>query len=226
MTTQHKTIFDPDIYALLEQSREIQPVPDLVRARALARARSTMLAAGAIPVEPLIAVGRRGLAIALAASVALAVVTASAVAAFYNRTPHDLPVPLAPPAESRQAAPMPAFTLDMEESPSDVPAASLSAKPQRSVRLARAQESYAAELELLQHVQAAYKRQSFATALSLVAEHGRRFPRGRLTEEREVLRIRSLIGAGRMDDARAVAVAFTDRFPRSVFLPRLSKELR
>ena len=82
-------------------------------------------------------------------------------------------------------------------------------------------ESYAAELDLLQRAQVAFAGRDFPGALVLVAEHARRFPNGRLAEEREALRVRSLAGSGRADDARRAVAAFANRFPRSVLLPRL-----
>ena len=96
-------------------------------------------------------------------------------------------------------------------------------KPPRAARTANAQESYAAELRLLHRAQVAYAGEDFSAALMLVAEHARRFPNGRLAEEREALRVRSLAGAGRSEDARRATAAFAARFPRSVLLPRLQQ---
>jgi hypothetical protein len=45
-------------------------------------------------------------------------------------------------------------------------------------------------------------------------------------EEREALRVRSLAGAGNMDQARRVFGAFASRFPRSVLLPRLRQAVQ
>ena len=59
-----------------------------------------------------------------------------------------------------------------------------------------------------------------------VAEHGRRFPNGRLAEEREALRVRSLAHAGRGDEARRALASFGKRFPHSAFLPRLQEAAR
>ena len=56
---------------------------------------------------------------------------------------------------------------------------------------------FSAELELLQRAQTAYTRHEFSGALTLLAEHARRFPRGHLAEERDALRVRCLLGAGR-----------------------------
>jgi hypothetical protein len=97
--------------------------------------------------------------------------------------------------------------------------------PRRAVRLASRSESVAAELELLKRAQAEYAHRDFPGALTLIAEHARRFPRARLAEEREALRICSLAGAGRTVEAQRAGAAFADRFPRSVLLPRLEEAL-
>ena len=83
------------------------------------------------------------------------------------------------------------------------------------------QESYAAEIDLLQHAQSRYASHEFSDVLVLVAEHARQFPNGRLAEEREALRIRSLAGAGRAEDAGRALAAFAARFPQSALLLRL-----
>jgi hypothetical protein len=75
-----------------------------------------------------------------------------------------------------------------------------------------------AELNLLSRAQAAYTRGDFSRALTLIAEHGRRFPNGHLAEEREALRIRSLARSGHADQSGRAEAAFTQRFPRSVLL--------
>jgi len=95
----------------------------------------------------------------------------------------------------------------------------------RTPHSTRVQESYAAELDLLQRAQAANAGRRFSSALALLGEHGRRFPHGRLAEEREALRVRALVASGRSQEARSAAAAFTQRFPRSVLLPRLQETL-
>ena len=74
---------------------------------------------------------------------------------------------------------------------------------------------------LLQRAHATYAARDFAGTLTVVAEHARRFPNGRLSEEREGLRVESLAGSGRLDETRRAVAAFARRFPRSVLLPRL-----
>jgi hypothetical protein len=75
---------------------------------------------------------------------------------------------------------------------------------------------------LLRRARAAVARKDFPAALASIAEHARRFKDGRLTEEREALRIKALSGLGREEDARHTANVFESRFPRSVLLPAVS----
>jgi hypothetical protein len=69
---------------------------------------------------------------------------------------------------------------------------------------------------------AAVARQDFAAALVPIGEHARRFKGGRLTEEREALRVKALSGLGRTEEARHAANAFETRFPNSVLQPAVS----
>jgi hypothetical protein len=96
----------------------------------------------------------------------------------------------------------------------------------RPARPATVQESYAAELDLLQRAQVAYADGALVDALAMIAAHGRRFPNGRLAEEREALRVRALTRAGRAEEAQRAAAAFAERFPRSVLLARPAKGTR
>ena len=115
---------------------------------------------------------------------------------------------------------MPAHDASAEV-PELAPEADLNRQAPALARPASAQESYAAELALLQRAHATYAVRDFSGTLILVAEHARRFPNGRLSEEREGLRVESLAGSGRVDETRRAVAAFARRFPRSVLLPRL-----
>jgi hypothetical protein len=55
--------------------------------------------------------------------------------------------------------------------------------------------------------------------------HQRRFPDGRLAEERERLRIQALIDSGDRSGARARAEEFRRRYPKSIFLPAIEAAL-
>src|SRR6476469_2066422 len=91
---------EPELEALFERGRIIRPLPDVVRARALARARATVAAAAAEAPAPAPAAATpvRGGArrIAIAASIALLVGGAGAVAALRARTADRLEA--APPS--------------------------------------------------------------------------------------------------------------------------------
>jgi hypothetical protein len=213
--------FDRDLETMLERGRAIRPLPDVVRARALARARATIAQGAEAAPAPVAAPPARthGRRIALAAAFTLLIGGAGAVAAIHGgvlerfrpapapipRTRIDPPRPQSPPAVAK------------EEEPESLP----KRIEKHRARPPTAQESYAAELGLLHRAHVAYASRDFSSALVLVAEHARRFPNGRLAEEREALRVRSLAGSGRTADARRAVAAFATRFPRSVLLPRL-----
>jgi hypothetical protein len=216
--------FDSDLEALVEAGKQVPSLPDVVRARALARARATV-AAEPFRSEPVPGPHRRGLTVALAASLAVAVVGASAWGALALR--RDRKVATTPPA-ARAVAPAPIDTRGSAEAPPSPTVAAPAmttpvTKPHPAVRSRPGRESYAAELALLKRAQVAYAEGDYPDALALVGEHGRRFPAGRLAEEREALRVRTLGRTGRTDEARQAAAAFAERFPRSVLLPRVSK---
>ncbi len=82
------------------------------------------------------------------------------------------------------------------------------------------------ELRVLQPAQQAVNRQDYASALGAIAEHQRRFPSGRLAEEREALRVKALLGLGRTAEAERAGVAFGERFPQSALRGRINRMLR
>jgi hypothetical protein len=207
-----------DIDVLLEQGRVIPPISGSVRARALALARSTTATSSPEHGDVAPVVRRHGLAITLAASVAFVVGAAGAAVALRGRS-RDEPHAMQPPSARVEVASCAAPTA---LSPASQVAPQPSAEPKivRTEPSVNSRESYTAELVLLQRAQAAYADRNFATTLLLVSEHTRRFPNGRLAEEREALHVKALVGAGREDEAHRVATGFSARFPRSALLPR------
>jgi hypothetical protein len=216
----------PKIRALLDQEREVPPVPVTVRARALTRARAA-LATGSVvtrrapPAPPSRLRWAAGFALACTASAAVAA-AAYEIHARWG-TPAEQapataprPAPRAAPIAAPPAAPEPApaaVNADVRPAPAHAPATHAMSKA----------DAARAELRLLRQARAAVARQHFAAALPPIAEHTRRFKDGRLVEEREALRVKALAGLGRKDEARRAAAAFEARFPRSVLLPAVSK---
>ena len=204
---------ESEVQAVIERGRTIRRLSDTVRTRALARARAAIVAEPRVLTMAAMPAPGRRFRIALAASMAVAVGTAGAAAAlrttvFSNDGGARPPVAVGAAYRCGRGA---------------HGCRSRAGRAAAASRFAAAQESYRAEVGLLQRAQAAYVNRNFAGALALVGEHGRRFPNGRLAEEREALRVRSLAAAGRQGEARRAATIFAHRFPRSVLLPRLQE---
>jgi hypothetical protein len=216
-----------DMDVLLEHGRVLPATPTSVRARALARARSTAQTATTELVDIAPMARHRGSVIALAAAVAFIVGAAGAAVALRTRTHNEQHVtqPPSPQHVGIAACTASCGTLAVSLPPQvsaqpSVEQPAVEPKATRADPAVAARESYTAELGLLQRAQAAFTDRSFATALLLVSEHARRFPNGRLVEEREALRVKALVGAGREGEARKASSAFSARFPRSALLPR------
>jgi hypothetical protein len=222
---------DPELEAFLKHRTVEKRVPPEIRARALARARATLGPGEAMvpgPVPPLqapapmpVASGHGRLRIALAVSVALAGVAVGAVAALRVgrvHPPEIISLPSPPPVPS---PPVTKVGGPSREPPTPDVKRGGAANPPRPARPGPKEDPFTAELELLQRAQVAYTRREFSLALALIADHARRFPRGHLAEQREALRVRSLLGSGRADEAHRAAAAFAVRFPRSVLLPQV-----
>jgi hypothetical protein len=128
-------------------------------------------------------------------------------------------------------------SLDPSSSPvpSQVPsgpfALSVEALPRVPSASARASANHAPvsdlaeEQALVDRARAALSRGRVADALAATDEHARRFPRGRLAEEREVIAIQALLGSGNRPTAEVRADRFRKSFPKSVFLPSLDRIL-
>ncbi len=78
------------------------------------------------------------------------------------------------------------------------------------------------ELAALNEARAAQQRGDAAGALRAIVAHEKRFPRSIFAEDREALRVVALGKLGRTSEAEARARAFAKRYPRSVFISKLS----
>ena len=80
-----------------------------------------------------------------------------------------------------------------------------------------------AEGELLQKGRTAMVRGDTEGALAAVEEHATRFPRGKLAEEREALKVQALVAEDRAPEARAALGAFQRNYPKSLLGPALQE---
>jgi hypothetical protein len=82
------------------------------------------------------------------------------------------------------------------------------------------------ELELVRRAQDALRNGTPERALAVATEHGRRYPDGMLSQEREVIAVHALLELGRIERARARARRLTQRHPSSPHVARVERLLR
>jgi hypothetical protein len=223
----------PLVAALLVHERIPPSQPEMVRARALARAREALRDAPTATQIPRVGPTRvRWPLYAAAAGIAL---IAGVAAAFQiversGSTPPTgkgtlrgtaQPTVLPPSVEPALAPSKEAETTGLTSAAGSVKAPVLS----RRTVLAGKREGGHEELQLLSRARQSDARGDCAEVLARVAEHERRYPAGRLSEEREVLRVKALVGLGRGSEARHAATKFRRQFPRSVLLPKIEDML-
>jgi hypothetical protein len=222
----------PAVEALLTHERLVVEKPALVRARVLARARGSLRNDNVIPLAPrrppvrvrrLVYATAAG--VAVAASVAAAYLAGRAIPTPPRNAETQPPASLAPtPPRSPESTPGPTPGAAPTPPTGDVSRATTASKASvtsERANPARQDDTAVEELRLLESARKANARGDYASVLALVAEHGRTYPRGRLTEEREVLRVKALVGLGRSAEARQSAARFRRQFPRSVLLPTI-----
>lgn len=81
------------------------------------------------------------------------------------------------------------------------------------------------EIELLREARLAL-RSSPASALAVTEQHGRLYPRGKLTQERELIAISALMALGRRTAALSRVSAFERAFPGSPYRKQIADLLR
>jgi hypothetical protein len=210
----------PHVRGLLDHEREIPPLPATARARAIARARAALVAGAHRRATPAPAPRTRW----AAAAAVVCILGVAVGAAAYQIRAHLAPAPSDRPA----AAPVEKIATPTATPLSSAPPPPPAVMPPAPARvlgkpaLSRA-DAARAELRLLRQARAAVAREDYADALRPIAEHARLFKDGRLSEEREALRVKALVGVGRTAEARRAAAAFRARFPRSVLLPAISQ---
>jgi hypothetical protein len=121
---------------------------------------------------------------------------------FSSSPPPVTPAPL-------PTAPPPAAKTSLQRTPIEKAKAT---GPDRDTQLA-------AERAFIETARAAVARGDSLDALETIERHARRFPDGRLAEERDSLWVQALVGAGRFDEARQRATRFRRDYPDSMLLP-------
>jgi len=211
----------PEVRLLVDEARIIPELPAVVRARAMTRARAALVAgltAAAIPPRAT-PWARRAVSTMLAV---LACATAGVAAhAFQSKIARVGPGPNKASSSSLVVASAKTLTPSVNVRFEEVPVALAPIPPSQP----SAADAFRAELRLLLAARDAVSRGDFSEALSRTGEHARRFKASRLVEEREVLRIRSLVGLGRAQEAVRAATAFRTRFPNSVLSAEVERLL-
>lgn len=222
----------PSLDALLAHERLVPEQAEIVRARAIKRARDSLQRAAAERhvLGPLSIHQRRW----FFSAVALLTLLAGGAAAVQMMRRSELRAAVEKrhtPAVSAGAVNPTARVLALQSSARPEPAnvattapASPSVAERSAARSAVSAERHSnatAELDLLSRARQSDARAEYASVLATVAEHERSYPAGRLAEEREVLRIKALVGLGRANEARQFGAKFRRQFPRSVLLQRV-----
>lgn len=86
-------------------------------------------------------------------------------------------------------------------------------------------EQLRAERQLLDIARTAVARGDGAAALAALDRHAAHYPNGRLSEEREALRVQALLLMGRREEAREQAEGFRKNHPDSLMLPGIAPAL-
>jgi len=206
----------PELEALLAPHRTVLPLAPSVAARAIARAtrgaESPERDTGRVFARPWwVFAAAAGIVLLLGAG-------AYAARAWIGVPSSGAPADLAPSASrggSTQAVVSPAPRI--EEAATVAPEVPPRRRSVGKTTAATVRPTNA-ELQLLRTARQKVTNGDFAGALAIIAEHVRRFRNGGLVEEREALRVKSLAGLGRHEEAQRAAAAFHARFPHSVFL--------
>jgi hypothetical protein len=202
----------------------------LAPGHAAASAAAGSVAPGAVANSALVATGKLALVLAFAGGAAVGAGVHAGAARF---TAPEAPVAVAAPL-------VPRVTLDVRVRDAVPPLVDSAAAPRARAARPRAQAmaanaagasdtiarepdapgdrdlDLAADREALDVARVAELRGNHAAALEALEDHARRFPRSRLGQEREVLWIQALAGAGRRSEAAARATDFERRHPDSL----------
>ncbi len=200
---------------LLSRGRRSAPLPDAVQLRSARK----VAALAALPVGFLALLTSSGTVLAAAAGMSLGVVAAiTGPVVFSPETPAESPRPSGTASASpRGPAPAPRQTVTR---PAPMPSVAM---PRASVAEPRSiADSLAEETELLERARQLLTANS-AGALALAQDHARRFPRGKLAIERQLIEVDALQRLGKSDEARARILILKRKLEGSIYESRLKQ---
>ncbi len=204
-----KSFYNPSLADRYSASLALHPLPTLVTTLALGGLLGAFAHAGVVSQKqsPLHRAGPSGVTPAAAVTAAASV---SAVPQTQTVSIDDLPAVAPGFAKGNKQAPVHAFS-----------STKAAAAPALEPAIAEPGASLAEQVALLETARAALVRKDASAALLTLESHARRYPTSPLTEEREALTIKSLVLAGRVEQARAQLTQFERQFPGSLMLPAL-----
>ena len=138
----------------------------------------------------------------------------------HDRAPRPSAAPPAPIVAPR-AEPPPTLPPDRPEAPARTDVA----RPPISATRSEGEDALVGEARLLNEAHRALAADA-KRALALAHEHARRYPRGQLAAERELIEIQALVKLGRRRDAEARAETLRRTAPNSIYDERLDQILR
>lgn len=229
-----------DIHDLIAADRRADTLDDERRRRIARNVGAAIVAGGAVTIA-VSATAKGGLLGAISAFFSrkgAIAVTAFAIGGATGAGGYAVSSKMASPP--RPAAICPSVSVDPPSKPAPLPtwtpapivsvsasaSASASAAPSVAPPAPSASTSeLAAEKDPIETARSALLHGNPGNALAACAEHEKRFPKGKLVEEREYIAIASLVRLGRDAEARTRFASFKTRFPQSFYTASLEKEL-
>jgi hypothetical protein len=207
----------PELSELFRDAEKPEPLPPTTDARMLA----LVTALGAAPAVPLV----KGWLVAGGA-----VVVAGALVLVARRAPAPGVAPSPPPSSTSASASASASAAVAPVPPAAAPEPPSLPEPRRAPAASAAhvapaaasssEDALAGETKLLNRAHAAMAtdpRQAYAFA----SEHAKRYPRGQLAAERELILVQALVKLGRAREAEARGRALRKSAPSSIYGERL-----
>jgi hypothetical protein len=210
------------IQRLLQAEREAPPPSPQVAARVLRRLGKTLGAPLSAPAGSLLGSAKSYL-VAVSLAAGLAAVGARVSRQSADHPPAPIPTPPAPtdPATSaRHPATSGTFA------PTRMPAPSPISRPAVAAPVDRNDDALMEQSAQLLSARRALAGGNLERARQILRQHARRWPRGALEQEREILLIDTIAASGDQTDARRRAERFLQRHPDSTHAATARQHLR